>query len=476
MRVLYLMRRAWPADGGIETLVRHVSHGVARAHDVDVIALRIDGGPISRVSDGPRLPAPFEPFSDGPIDVSPLRLSRAHRLALAPLLLQQAPLLGRYAFGSARLGLARLYAQVVAPQLARAASLADVVHIWSDGFPAAAGLLAARRAGRPVVITPFMHRGQWGDDVASVAAYKGADRVVALLPPEARTYLDLGVTPERVVVSGACSPGVDAVDGSAFRRRHGIEGPLVLFLGVRSEHKGYRVLLDAAARMPGAAGITFAFVGPGPALDVPEVAPGTRIIDVGRVDDAARAGWLHAADLLCLPSASETFGVVVLEAWSAGTPVLASDIPSLRQLVCQSGGGMVVPRDSSAIADGLLSLLASPEQLAAMAAAGKRHWKENFTVERVSDWHVALYDELRRMGPGPRRVRLVSGTRQPKPASRRIAPSEPRQDPNAASRTVHYGTHQYAPQPAQRRRSGPTNPIRRTAAPIQAPQVTRRAR
>lgn len=396
MRVLYLARRAWPALGGIETLVRHVAQGVARAHEVELIALRIDEGPISRVSDGPRLPPPFECFTDGAVGVSPLRLSRRQRLALAPLLLQNAPIAGRFAFGRARLGLAALYAGVVAPQLVAAASRADVVHIWSDGFPAAAGLLAARWAGRPVVITPFMHRGQWGDDVASVAAYKRADRVAALLETEADGYRALGVAPGRVVVSGACSPGVLAADGSALRDRFNIRGPLVLFLGNRGEHKGHRLLLQAARRVPGRANVTVAFVGPGSPLDVEDLSPGARIIDVGRVDDVERAAWLRAADLLCLPSDGETFGMVVLEAWSAGTPVLTSDIPPLRRLVGQSGGGRVVARDPGVLADALLALLSDPDQLAAMGAAGRRHWQANFTVEAVSGWHVALYEELRR--------------------------------------------------------------------------------
>jgi glycosyltransferase involved in cell wall biosynthesis len=58
-----------------------------------------------------------------------------------------------------------------------------------------------------------------------------------------------------------------------------------------------------------------------------------------------------------------------------------------------------VSRDSAAIADALLTLLGNPEELAAMGAAGCRYWQENFTVEHVANWHVSLYDELRRTGP-----------------------------------------------------------------------------
>ena len=396
LRILYLTRRAWPAIGGIETLVRDVARGVGRAHEVELMALRIDNEPMSPVSDGPRLAPPFEPFTDGPVTVSPLCMSRRQRIALSPLLLQQVPLVRRYTAGRARHGFAWLYARVVAPQLAAAAARAEVMHIWSDGFPAAAGLLAARRAGLPVIITPFIHRGEWGDDKASLATYRQADRVAALVRPGAEDYVALGVAPERVVVSGACSPGVGVADGEALRRRHGIDGPLVLFLGHRGEHKGHRILLEAAVRVPGRDGTTFAFVGPGPPLSALAFQEGTRILDIGEVDDGQRAEWLHAANLLCLPSASESFGVVVLESWSAGTPVLTSDIPVLRSLVGESGGGLTVARNADAIADALRSLLADPVSLVAMGAAGHRHWQDNYSVERVSDWHVSLYEEVRR--------------------------------------------------------------------------------
>jgi glycosyltransferase involved in cell wall biosynthesis len=394
MRILYVTRRAWPALGGIETLVHNIAQGISPDHDIGLIALRIDDGPFSLTSDGPRLPAPFEPFLDGRVTVSPLVLTRSRRLALAPLFLQEVPLLRRYAFSRARVALVWLYAHVVASQLQDAAAKADVVHIWGDGFPAAAALLAAHRAGRPVVITPFMHRRQWGDDVASVAVYKRADRVAALLEPEAQQYRDLGVSPNRVLVAGACSPGVGSPRAAGLRRRHSIVGPLVLYLAVRSEHKGFHLLLEAGRRIPAAAGVTIAIAGPGPPLEPSGNPEGARVIDLGTLSAADRADWLHAADMLCLPSAGETFGMVLLEAWSAGTPVVTSDIPSLRELVTKSGGGRIVARDAPAFAEAICTLAEDPQQLQAMGSAGRRYWQEHCTVERVARWHESLYEEL----------------------------------------------------------------------------------
>jgi glycosyltransferase involved in cell wall biosynthesis len=394
MRILYVTRRAWPALGGIETLVHNIAQGISPDHEIGLIALRIDDGPFSLTSDGPCLPDPFEPFLDGRVTVSPLVLTRLRRLALAPLFLQEVPLLRRYAFSRARVALVWLYAHVVASQLQDAAAKADVVHIWGDGFPAAAALLAARRAGRPVVITPFMHRRQWGDDVASVAVYKRADRVAALLEPEAQQYRALGVSPNRVLVAGACSPGVGSAPAAGIRTRHAIAGALVLYLGSRTAHKGLNVLLDAGRKIPAEAGVTIAVGGPGPALEPSNHGEGARVIDLGTISEAERAEWLYAADMLCLPSAGETFGIVLLEAWSAGTPVVTSDIPSLKELVANSGGGRAVARDATAFAEAICTLIKDPPGLKAMGSAGRRYWQENFTSERVARWHESLYEEL----------------------------------------------------------------------------------
>jgi len=56
------------------------------------------------------------------------------------------------------------------------------------------------------------------------------------------------------------------------------------------------------------------------------IADRKHVLDAGRVSEGDKYDWLAAADLLCLPSLGETFGVVILEAWSVGTPAVVSDI------------------------------------------------------------------------------------------------------------------------------------------------------
>jgi glycosyltransferase involved in cell wall biosynthesis len=306
---------------------------------------------------------------------------------MAPTAVQVIPGIRRYAFGRMRIPIATWYAHSAAPIIARQAADADVIHVWGDGFLAIAGVAAARRVGAPVLITPFIHKGQWGDDPASALAYRRADRVIGLLDYDCQVIRGLGPADARVVECPVCSPGVARGGGRAWRQRHGVYGPLIVFLGVRRAYKGFDLLLSAlpelGRRVPRA---TVVFAGPGESIggDHP-----VRVIDRGRVSDEERAALLDAGDALCLPSAGEIFPVTILEAWSAETAVLTSDIPPLRELMRRSGGGIAVPRDSAAIADGLAAILNDGERR--YATAGHRYWRTNATVEAVVNRHVDLY-------------------------------------------------------------------------------------
>jgi glycosyltransferase involved in cell wall biosynthesis len=167
----------------------------------------------------------------------------------------------------------------------------------------------------------------------------------------------------------------------------------VLFLGVRRPYKGFD-LISASAPLVAKrrSDVTFAFVGPGPALAGNNGE--ARLLDVGAVDDDEKAAWLDAADLLCLPSRGEIFPVSILEAWSVGTPVLVSELPTLRELVGKAGGGEAVALDSGSLAEAMLELIEQPQRLRELGEAGRRFWSENCTVEAVAKWHEQLYGSL----------------------------------------------------------------------------------
>jgi glycosyltransferase involved in cell wall biosynthesis len=383
MRIAYLSRRAWPARGGIESFLRRAARQMAERHDVTIVAQRTDSG-VNRPVRDEVLCAPFAPYADGPVPVQPLKLSPIRRAALTPLLLQSAPRLRRPRDGRAQELMGAAFARIAAPPLARTLHGSDVLHVLGGYEIAAAGVRAGQLLGIPVLVSPFAHPGAWDDDAASAWAYRRATRVLATLDADAATYRALGVDDRRIEIVGLFSeaPPQD-LSPDRLRARHGIAGRLVVFLGGRYAHKGVDVLLAAARHVPGA---TFAFVGPGPPV------AGDRVIDAGAVDDRERWEWLAAADVLCLPSEAETFGLVLLEAWATGTPVVTSDIPVLAELVTRAGGGLAVPRTAEAFADALRQLLDDPARRRELAAAGRRYWHAHGRPEAIVARLEALYD------------------------------------------------------------------------------------
>ncbi|MBV9685543.1 MAG: glycosyltransferase family 4 protein, partial [Solirubrobacterales bacterium] len=161
----------------------------------------------------------------------------------------------------------------------------------------------------------------------------------------------------------------------------------------RREYKGVDVLLQAAPQVGREVpGVTFAFVGPGAAL--PKAPDGVRILDVGPVDEEEKAGWLEAADVLALPSGYESFGIVVAEAWSLGTPVVTSTAPALVELVQAGAGGLAVPREPGALALALVDVLRDPAAARDMGAKGRAHWRAHHTPERTARRLLEIYSSL----------------------------------------------------------------------------------
>ena len=393
MRILFVSQRAHPSVGGIENLQWAVATGLARTHEVTILAERIDGGSYSRLDGVVRQLPPFTPVADAGVTVKQLRLTGAQRVLNVPLAMNAAPGVRRFAYGRMRRWTAQWYGCVAgaAGQLSAAAAAHDVVHVWGGDYMGVAAVRAARRHDRAVILTPFAHPGQWGDDPGSAIAYRAADAVVGLLRADAKVYGRLGVPDSRLFVVGVCAapPPPSELD---VRARHGIEGPLALFLGVRRAYKGFDRLLAAAPalaqRMPDA---TLAFAGPGAPIDTDNQP--LRVIDAGRVSDEERGAWLRAADVLVLPSDGEIFPVSVLEAFSVGTPVLTSDLETLTELVTTSGGGWTAPRDPAGLASTLARVLADRSERAVRGQRGHEFWQRHHTPGAVVDAYERLYIE-----------------------------------------------------------------------------------
>ena len=105
--------------------------------------------------------------------------------------------------------------------------------------------------------------------------------------------------------------------------------------------------------------------------------------------------WLERADLFVHSSRWEGFGIVLLEAMLAGLPIAATRVSAVPEIVVDGETGLLVdPGDVKALADALGGLLADPTRAQALGAAGLARAQTKFSVSRMTDATLALYERL----------------------------------------------------------------------------------
>src|SRR4051794_21214619 len=229
--------------------------------------------------------------------------------------------------------------------------------------------------------------------------------------------------------------GVTLPDGGApAPRPRALGEPLrIAFVGQAVGRKGLPVLLRAFEALRDQVPAELVVIGVTAEELAPLLVEGDGVTALGRVDDAEKVRALRDADLLCAPSlGGESFGMVLTEAFAAGTPVVASDIAGYRDVVGDGVDGLLVPRgDATALAEALRDLALDPartERLARGAAASA----ERYAWPRVAAEVVEAYGEARAV-PAPEsatrraatRIGAVPADGRPRIPPRRLASLEP---------------------------------------------------
>jgi D-inositol-3-phosphate glycosyltransferase len=313
-------------------------------------------------------------------------------------------------------------------------------HYWLSGQVAAR---AAERWGVPLIQS--MHTlGKvknlalaTGDCAEPGARIRGegevvaaADRLVANTAEEARQLVELyGADPWRVetvspgvdlsvfrpLASGSASrPASESAARPALRRRLGLpaDAAVLVFAGRIQPLKGPDVVLRAAASLlrlcPWLTDRLVVVIVGGPSgseVGAPGrlagLAEGLGIADRVRLEPPCPqrelADWYRAADLVLVPSHSESFGLVALEAQACGTPVVAAAVGGLRTAVRDGYSGVLVDgHDPVVWARVLAGLLASPSRLASLARGAREHAKAfNWpaTAERLVGVYTGVMNE-----------------------------------------------------------------------------------
>lgn len=187
--------------------------------------------------------------------------------------------------------------------------------------------------------------------------------------------------------------------------------PLVLAVGGIEPRKGSDNLVRALARLDGPRPVLAVLGGhsfqdyraykdavlaelPGLGLDL-----GTDVVLVGTVPEHDMAAWYAAADVLAFPSVKEGFGLAVLEAMSAGVPVVTSDLPVFREYLVPGRDALLVPvGDVAALAAALQAALTDAPLRQRLVAAG-RLVAERYSWDSSARRHLEVYGGLEPRGP-----------------------------------------------------------------------------
>jgi glycosyltransferase involved in cell wall biosynthesis len=277
----------------------------------------------------------------------------------------------------------------------RFAGPCDAVH--ASAFPYAWPIVCARRLaeyrGVPFLLTPFLHLGSPDQNDRTRRQYlskplrallQSADRIFVQTPSERRAVSDLGISDEKIILQGmGVEPSecvADNVGDARMRLRGDAKLPaksLVLgHLANLSFEKGTIDLLQAAAKL-WTDGLEFAIVLAGPDMKnfrrfwaTYPYRENVRLLGV--LNDEQKRDFFSGIDLFALPSRSDSFGLVLLEAWANGIPNIVYRAGGPADLVRHGTDGVSVRcGDVDGFADGLRGLLADAAFRRRLGEAGR---------------------------------------------------------------------------------------------------------
>ena len=208
----------------------------------------------------------------------------------------------------------------------------------------------------------------------------------------------------------------------------------IVFVGQAVERKGLPLLLRAFEALREHIPTELTVIGPTPDELEPMMLDTRQVRMLGRIDDEAKHEEIRASDVLVAPSLrGESFGLVLTEAFTVGTPVVASNIPGYRDVLRDGTDGVLVPPgDAQALAETLRDLYEQPDRRLEMARAAAQG-VERFAWPRVSAQIMEAYEDAIAT-PEPRgareRIAVRYGIRaadlKPHAPARRLQTLEPK--------------------------------------------------
>ena len=272
----------------------------------------------------------------------------------------------------------------------------------------------AQRQRIPFVCTPFIHLGEPGSRAIvryysmrhQIDLLRRSERVITMTGLERDFLAARGVPHERlrVVGVGVTPEDLQGGNGNRFRAEQRIDGPLVLFIGALAYDKGAIHLVEAMRRLwhAGHAG-TLALIG-APLTHFEAFYARLPPSDRARIrflpyaPESVKRDALAAADVFVLPSRTDSFGIVFLEAWCYGVPVIGARAGGIPDVIADGCDGLLVRfGDVAGLAQAIRLILGDRALARRLGAAGREKTLRNLTWDHVYARARAVYAEVCRL-------------------------------------------------------------------------------
>ncbi|MCP4805253.1 MAG: glycosyltransferase family 4 protein [Proteobacteria bacterium] len=287
----------------------------------------------------------------------------------------------------------------------------DIVHL--HGHRHLLNNAAVAFAGRrnvPYVMTPngTLHRHErkvgakfvW-DAVFSGRIPGGAQKLIAVSRAEAGRFVRDGYERVETIPNGLMLDEFEELPPRGeFRKRWGVEGRIVAYLGQISPRKGVDHLVTAFA----GGGIPDATLVVGGndmgGLGTARANASSGVVFTGLLEGAERLALLVDADVLVYPSTDEVFGLVPFEGLMCGTPVVVGGDCGCGELIRHAGAGLLVRHaDVEGLRQRIRTLLDDRVAAQAMAKRGRAYVESELSFDTVARTHAALYEDVVRSWP-----------------------------------------------------------------------------
>lgn len=191
-------------------------------------------------------------------------------------------------------------------------------------------------------------------------------------PPESGTVVGMGLDEF-------------SFDADAFKKKHQLDAPYLLYCGRRETLKGTPLLVDYldAFRARTGKDIKFVSTGSGPVEPGSQLAP--HVLDLGFVSEKEKHNAMAGALAFCHPSRLESFGIVILESWLAGRPVLVHAGSDVLKDHCKKSGGGLWFGSYPEFEEELSLLMSNPQLASRMGTAGQTYVRSEYAWPRIEE-------------------------------------------------------------------------------------------